>query len=285
MKILTPIDTNPNNIGGGFTFLRNFTKGMEGLGEVVVTEGEADVCLVPAPTMITRETFYEIKKRMPIVLRIDGVPEDWRNRGTGTTRLREFAKEATALIYQSEFSLNFVGGMLDRKGGVIHNGVDFTIFSPKGDEAKLPKGDPRILSVMYRQDPHKRPEEIIDSYRAVWIVNKNALLVLVGRYPKDWATYNFGFFNGEKFIHIESAREKKLADIMRACDVMWFPSYADTCPNTVLEALACGLSVERSSDIGGVKELVERGVPDSIQEMAKQYLSIFEMVLKEGVEV
>ena len=285
MIILAPVDTDPNGIGGGLTWLRNFKKGVERLGHFVKDKGDADIALIPAPTMVSRETFEDVKKRMPVILRVDGVPEDWRNRGTGTTRLRDFANKANAIVFQSEFSLNFMGAMLDKRGAVIVNGVDFSIFSPSGDEAPLPKGEPRILHVMWRQDPNKRPEEVIESFRAAWIVDKKATLILVGRYPKDWATYNFGFFNGERYIHIESAREQELAKIMRACDVMWYPSYSDTCPNTVLEALACGLTVERYNEVGGVKELVERGVPDSIQEMAKQYVSLFEMVLRKDVKV
>ena len=285
MKILIPIDTDPNAIGGGFTFLRNFKKGLQELGHETVSGGKADIALIPGATMIKRETFYDIKKQMPLVLRIDGIPEDWRNRGTGTTRLKEFAKEADTLVYQSEFSLDYVGSLLDRKGMVIYNGVDYSIFKPTGDKIFLPKANPIILHVMHRQDPNKRPEEVITLYRSVQIVNKDALLVLVGRYPKDWATYNFGFFAGEKFIYIENAREHELAKIMRSCDLMWYPSYADPCPNIVLEALACGLEVTRINPIGGTKELIERGLPDSVKVMAEQYIGLFQMVLRKDVKI
>lgn len=285
MKILIPCDTDEKGISGGLTFLRNFKKGLEQAKHWSVKEGKADICLIPSATMVKRETFYEIKKRMPIALRIDGIPEDWRNRGTGTTRLKEFAKEADAVVYQSEFSKDYLGLLLNREGGIIYNGVDFSTFHPTGDKAPLPEGKPKILHVMYRQDPNKRPEEVIHLFRALNIINSDALLVLVGRYPEGWANYNFGFFNNEKFIHIESAREKELAKIMRACDIMWYPSYADPCPNIVSEALACGLKVEHINQVGGVKELVDRGLPDSIEEMAKQYLSLFDMVLRKGVRV
>ena len=285
MRVLIPCDTDPKGISGGLTFLRNFKKGLEQAGQWSVKEGEADVCLIPGATMITRETFYDIKKRMPIILRIDGIPEDWRNRGTGTTRLKEFAKEADAVVYQSHFSRDYLGLLLKRDGGVIYNGVDFSIFNPTGKEAILSKGEPRILHVMWRQDPNKRPEEVIHLFRAINLINPKALLVLVGRYPEGWANYNFGFFNNEKFIHIENAKDEELAKIMRACDTLWFPSYADTCPNTVAEALACGLKVDHINQVGGVKELVARGLPDSIKEMAEQYVALFEMILREGVKV
>jgi len=235
--------------------------------------------------MITRDTFYEIKKKMPVVLRIDGIPEDWRNRGTGTTRLKEFAKEADAVVYQSQFSRDYMGLLLKRDGGVIYNGVDFTVFNPTGEQAILPEGNPKVLHVMWRQDPNKRPEEVIHLFRAVSLINPKALLVLVGRYPEGWANYNFGFFNNEKFIHIESAREQELAKIMRACDALWFPSYADPAPNIVTEALACGLKVEHINQVGGVKELVARSLPDNIKEMAEQYLALFEMVLRKDTKV
>ncbi len=284
MKVLIPCDTNPNGISGGLTFIRNFKRGLEELGHTISDIG-GHICLIPGATMVKRETFYNIKKQMPVVLRIDGIPEDWRNRGSGTTRLKEYAKEADALVYQSEFSLDYVGSLLGRKGAVIYNGVDYSIFSPSGEEADLPKGNPRILHIMYRQDPNKRPEEVITFYRSVQMLNKEARLILVGRYPKDWANYKFGFFAGEHYTHIESAREHELAKIMRACDVMWYPSFADPCPNIVLEALACGLPVTRTNKIGGTRELIKRGAPDSVKAMAEQYVSLFDLILRKDVKI
>lgn len=287
MKILLPIDTDINQVGGAWTFIRNLKKGLEQAGHWLITDrnAEADIALVAGATTVVRETFYEIQKRMPVVLRIDGIPEDWRNRGTGTTRLKEFAKAADGVIYQSEWSRNLVGKLLGRDGGVIYNGVDFDVFKPSGEKAPLPKGNPKVLHVMWRQDPAKRPEEVIWSFREYSLINKNALLVLVGNYPQGWADYNFGLFNDEKFIHIAEAREEELAKIMRACDVLWFPSFADTCPNTVLEAMACGLPVELTNEYGGVEEIVKRGTPDNVRQMAEQYFTFFEFVLRKGVKV
>ena len=285
MKILIPCDTDANGIGGGLSFLRNIKKGLEQAKHRVVSSGEADICLVPAPTMIIRETFYDIKKRMPIVLRIDGVPEDWRNRGTGTPRLKEFTKDANVVIYQSDFIKDTLGALLGRKGGVIRNGVDYSIFKPTGSQAPLPKGDPRILHIMWRQDPNKRPEEVIQAYREYYLMNKKSLLVLVGRYPKGWSDYKFGLFKDEKHIHIGSARDEDLAEIMRACDIMWYPSWGDPAPNVVSEVIACGLQVELVSDYGGVKEIVKQGMPNSIKVMAEEYVTVFEMLLRKGVKV
>ena len=138
---------------------------------------------------------------------------------------------------------------------------------------------------MYRQEPNKRPEVVIQTFREYSLINRNAILILVGRYPKDWASYNFGFFNNERFEHIESARGEKLAAIMRACDVMWYPSWGDACPNVVAEALACGLKVEHIDSYGGTIELVEQGLPHSAKEMAEQYINMFEIVVRKDVKI
>ena len=50
-----------------------------------------------------------------------------------------------------------------------------------------------------------------------------------------------------------------MADLYRAADVMLNPSLADNMPNSILEALACGVPVV-STNVGGVPFLVQDGV-------------------------
>jgi glycosyltransferase involved in cell wall biosynthesis len=50
--------------------------------------------------------------------------------------------------------------------------------------------------------------------------------------------------------------EKYKAMVMRSCDLLFYPSYADPAPNVVLEAMACGLPIIYQP-YGGVHEMVK----------------------------
>lgn len=59
-------------------------------------------------------------------------------------------------------------------------------------------------------------------------------------------------------VHRLSNQDPALIDLYQQCDVFSFPSHADACPWTVLEAMACGAAVV-ASDVGGTAELVGHG--------------------------
>ena len=59
-------------------------------------------------------------------------------------------------------------------------------------------------------------------------------------------------------VHRLSGPDPELIRLYQQCDVFSFPSYADACPWTVLEAMACGAAVV-ASDVGGTAELVAEG--------------------------
>lgn len=59
-------------------------------------------------------------------------------------------------------------------------------------------------------------------------------------------------------VHRLSAQDPELVRLYQQCDVFSFPSHADACPWTVIEAMACGAAVV-ASDVGGTAELVDHG--------------------------
>ena len=70
--------------------------------------------------------------------------------------------------------------------------------------------------------------------------------------------YGFDFFNNEKVNYIGVIdKPEDMAELMRNNDVLLFPSFADACPQTVIEAINCGLKVEMVNDVGGTKELIK----------------------------
>ena len=265
MKVFIPYVSN-QEIGGGYTFYRNFVKGIENRKEIeLVPENEnPDILFSFSPSTISGEIIDRAKKNGAIfVLRMDGVPEDSRNSGKGTRNLVDYSKKADHIIYQSQFIKNTVGTMLCNQGvncsdTIILNGVDTDVFTPFKPKIQF-QGNIKILHVAYRKDNNKRYEEVVAMYREYFPSNPNANLLLLGRYPTEWQDYNMGFFNGEHFQRLGVIDDVNLkAQMMRSADFLFYPSFADPAPNVVLEALASGLPI-LYCPYGGVAEMVKDG--------------------------
>ena len=285
MKVCLPSDSNMD-IGGGWTFKRNLIEAAKrtGLFEVVSRGADWDIALVSGATMITRDTWQALKQKGKVVLRVDGVPEAWRNRGTGWSRLRDYAKKADRIIYQSKFVQRTVGGLLGRGGFVIYNGTDKSIFKPHG--LRLPKfGSPSLLNVYFRKDPNKRIEEVIMRFREFKVHNVGATLTLVGRYPTYLRQWKFGMLDlkeGKDWRYMGIAEHRDgLAKMMRSCDYFAYPSFADPMPNVLIEAMSCGLKPLWINDYGGAKEIVDNWhkVDWGLERMGEEYINAFEKIL------
>lgn len=288
MKIHIPYISD-QQIGGGYTFYRNFTKAMADHmpdWQLVPEAIKHDVLFAFSPTTVSGEVIARSKAAgARFVLRMDGVPEDSRNSGRGTRRLIEYSLQADLIIYQSEFVYNTVGKILRNNGAtkphaIVRNGVDTDIFTPEGEKIAF-VGKPNILSIAYRKDNNKRYEEVLAMYREYWMDNKNANLVLIGRYPSEWQDYNMGFFNGERHQRLGIVTDLKAkAAMMRSCDLMFYPSFADPAPNVVLEALACGVPILYNA-YGGTREILEGTGAGMAIDYRKNFADQIEEVLEE----
>jgi len=284
MKIFIP-NRAKQGIGGCWSFVGNLTKALADTVEFVDVLEDCDIYFIPGPTIAERD---EVKKAQvlgkKIVLRCDGVPEAHRNRNTGWSRLRDYAKLADQVIYQSEFIKRTIGRLVQRDGVVIYNGVDQSICKPDGE--KYPKkGSPSILHVGFRKDENKRPEEVIVRFREFKMDNSKAFLQFAGNFPTYLKEYQFGmldFVKGKDWDYAGIITDRnELAKIMRSHDYLAYTALADPCPNVLIESLSCGLKVLWLNDYGGQKEIVDNWekVDWSIQRMGRQYLEIFKKAL------
>jgi len=288
MKVYVPCQSN-TKIGGGFSFVDNLKKGAKGKFQIVDLETDCmDVALIPAPTLVTRDEFKRLKKKCPVVLRLDGIPEDWRNRGTGWPRLRDFAKEADEVIYQSAFVEDYVGRLINRLGTIIYNGVDTKIFNKTGERDRK-FGKRSILYIHYRNDPNKRVDEAIARFRMEKVDDSDATMTFVGNYPKQqfhWGkTWDFGMLDLEmdkdwRYLGIITDKNT-MAKVMRSHDELAFPSFADPCPNTLIEAICCGMTPIWLCDDGSSKEIDMMDLDWSCERMADEYLEVFKRVFLE----
>lgn len=260
MRILVPHDSEGFH-GGGSTFVRNFKKATNKFGHEVVTEGDYDILLISGATLVDKETVRKAEADgKKIVLRVDNILEDRKNRNSGMSRLKEYAKVADVIVYQSEWARRMFIPLIG-DGVVMPNGVDTSIYHPS--ENKTDYGVTRIFYSKHSRNETKQFHEVQYWWREYNLERQDDTLVLVGRFADDYLRIDhpFDFHNFETVeFHGQVTDEHHMADIMRSCDVAFLPYMFDACSNTILEAQACGLPVIYSPT-GGTPEIVKYGVP------------------------
>lgn len=289
IKVCIPNDSKSNGIGGGWSFRRNLIKYAP--FQVVDSIEEADICLICGVTMISGETFDRMRAlNKKIVIRLDGIPEPWRNSRINIAgRLQGWCELADGIIYQSKFTHDLIGkalklDQLSIPQTIIYNGADQEIFKPEGETVAFPTNGKKILSILWRQDPNKRWDEVLMRFRHHSIENPNDVLIMVGEFPNP--DFDFGFIFDEKYIAFGQADEIGMAKVMRSCDEFWFPSFADPCPNTLIEAINCGLKPKFVPKFGGAIEILRIRQTQKWKEilsadtMAKKYNEFFKEILK-----
>lgn len=277
-KKLYLLDESRQKIGGGWSFLRSFQTGLQRLKnpdwELADRWQDADAVLLAGATLASRETVKGIRANdIPLILRVDNAPRNSNNRNTGTSRLKDFAQMATAVIYQSKWALDYLTPFLGVGGRVIYNGVDREVFKPDGIEFEF-KGKPTYLYSRFGRSEGKGWENAWYRYQQIQRENKDAQLVIVGKFSDELREYNFDFFQGENYQYMGIiADPHEMAKIYRGCDYLMATYENDCYSNTYLEALACGCKLFEPRMSGGTPELVENGVR-SCEDMVKDYLEV-----------
>lgn len=257
MRVLAP-GIERKDVGGGGTFLHNLQKGLKQFfGVELVSEGDYDILLIAGASLCKREVVEEAcEKGKKVILRIDNLLEDSRNKNTGMTRIREFAKFCDVVVYQSKWAKRLMKPYCG-DGMVIYNGVDTDVFFPR--EKKKDWEDVRIFYSKFSRNEVKNFSNVQYFFRDYWLDSDNATLVLVGKFNDETRRIDhpFEFHNDERWEYKGVITDKKeMADVMRGCDVAYLPYDFDACSNTILECLACGLPVLHH-DTGGTPEIAE----------------------------
>lgn len=245
-----------NRQGGGWSWIGNAKKA---LAEHLTSYEEADIYLIPSPSMVSKEEVDQAQsdgKR--IVLRVDNIVRNSRNRNSGMSRMKRFAEQADLVIYQSAFAQDLLSPFLGVDGKVILNGVDTNIFHDMGRQegltakflySRVNRDETKnweIARFMYQQESQKR--------------GGDTMFNIVGQYSPELVEYNFDFYNDEKYHYWGVITDPHtMADIYRNNDYLMYTFWNDACSNTLIEALCCGcipMDAYGMIETGGAPEIM-----------------------------
>jgi glycosyltransferase involved in cell wall biosynthesis len=210
------------------------------------------------------------KKGIKILYRINGVYlgkeglESFDNK-----TLEQLHTLADKVIYQSKFSLvevqEYLNVSIEKQPTIVYNGVDTELFTPEGKTIDR-KGYENILLSAGLFRPNKRPQDVIDAMPYILERFPNTLYALVG--PESYGNIFQAMVNKINYYRIENnvafigpVEQETIPVYYRSADIFMHLAWLDPCPNTVIEAMACGLPVIHAAT-GGTPELVNE--PDLI---------------------
>jgi glycosyltransferase involved in cell wall biosynthesis len=225
-------DFVPAPAGGGNQFLLALTQELERRGVRVDRNRVAATtraCLFNSFNFDFARLEASSRAGIRMVHRVDGPIGVYRGFDDGTDRRIAAVNElADATVFQSRYSLEKHRelGFSFASPVVVHNAVDTAIFRP-GDRRRGARV--RVVSVSWSENPNKggavyrRFDEQLDRSRYDY--------TFVGRCsePLPHATV------------IAPVPSEELARLLREHDVFLTASRSESCPNALLEALACGL--------------------------------------------
>jgi glycosyltransferase involved in cell wall biosynthesis len=178
---------------------------------------------------------------------------------------------ADAIVYQSEFSRQWwqriYGVTPDKSTCVVHNGVDLDIYTPHGE----PYGEPSRPVEHYRLlmlEGHLRGGHELGLKNGVALAealsgmcDRPLELMVVGDVPamlcQQISVASSAWITWHGVVREASCKGKadEVPAIHRSAHLLYSADLNAACPNSVIEALACGLPVI-SFDTGALAELV-----------------------------
>lgn len=290
MKLYIPFSSTKNT-GGGTSFYKNIISSLPRRNWAVTPHrAGADLILIPSSSALLPQVLEGFKGK--VILRIDNLPKDSRNRGTGWKRLKSYAQRADGIVWQSLWSKEYVGWWLLREGikkpsVVIYNGIDISIFNLK-KRKKVKKN--RVFYTRYGRSETKNWEFAWYWFEMFSRKHSDAELWIVGKFSPELIAYNFDFFAHEKIQYFGIVMEKELiANLMGQCEYALMPYILDACSNSIIEALCMGLKIIfmpiAREYLGGTMEIVDlfkkKGYNFfSKERMTDEYIDFFEQILK-----
>ena len=224
----------------------------------------------------------EVGRKLGIPVVLEAIGSDV-NRAAGViARLSRSAMQKADLILTVSEALRrkvLEMGIPPQKVQAILNGCDTSVFHPAdASQARNELGiSPSQELIVYvgRYDLLKGLRELVEATARLVPQHPKLALALVGEGPALESlrvlASRLGIANHVHFVG--ALKSDGVSRWLAACNVFCLPSYAEGCPNVVMEALNCGRPVVAST-VGGIPELVGQdcGIlvpPQTVEPLAK----------------
>jgi glycosyltransferase involved in cell wall biosynthesis len=234
--------------------------------------GAVDIALCVA-AMPAPEAVDSLKRRgAQIVHRLDGRYRSIVKRYDADQEARQINALANWTVFQSEYVKIHTTTTVEtlfgpeppicrspERSSIIYNGVNRTVFSDTGPRRPFPN-KVNVLHVAITAGIRKGTSQVLEM-AALVERNPDIHFHFVGNQDKDLVSGHIIAGNHLGNVsHVAPILDQfELASYIRSCQVLFFPSRNDYCPNTVIESMSCGLPI-LYDDSGGTRELITDGV-------------------------
>lgn len=165
-------------------------------------------------------------------------------------------KLADYVIYQSNYSKLMCDKYLGRPSceySIIYNGVNVHDFCPEGNRLEYKQKHVLFSASVFRRKQQLEP--MLEAMDYITQETDDALLVLAGTLTQEMKRVFSKYERSGYVKYIGRIPNEKLPFYERGADLFMFSTPNPFCPNSVIEALACGLPVA-VYDTGAMRELV-----------------------------
>lgn len=238
--------------GGANQFLKSLKGYLESKDLYAQNKEEADFILLNH-TNLSLDTL-ELKKKYPekiFVHRMDGPVSEHRKRSKQIDKQSFFLDRmlCNGTVFQSEWTQKSCEKIGYKKNGlttVIHNAPDPAIFQKKESVVKAEDGKIKLIATSWSPNRNK-------GFDILEYLDENL----------DYTKYEFTFIGNsptefKNIKRIEPLDSKAMAVELRKHDIYIATSRSESCSNSLLEAINCGLAVV-ARDSGCYPEVVGGG--------------------------
>jgi glycosyltransferase involved in cell wall biosynthesis len=264
-----------SGVGGMVSFSAKLTNGLAKKGIQTtfdLSDEQIDAVLVIGGTRQLVALRRITRRGIPIVQRLDGINWLHRHLRTGARHwlraeignwLLAYIREriATKIVYQSHFVQNWwerIYGPGPGKKRVIHNGVDLDLFQP--GKADQPPTD-RVSILMVEGNLDGGYELGIQSAVALaegfQTEKRSAELIIAGQVDAKLSA-KWDQKSRLNIAWVGVLPNEQLPQLYRKAHLLFSGDLNAACPNSVIEAMACGLPV-LAFNTGALSELVPEG--------------------------